>query len=103
MRRAAMPPGAYFYLIVSLRRSVATATRNDTLYPLSSCFAALAIHFPRRRKRKKYVILSVSEISHNLSEKYLPVSSSVGFFTPFRMTFILFVFASNAKQSPGRV
>ncbi len=27
------------------------------------------------------VILSVSEISHDLSEKYLPVSSSVGFFT----------------------
>ena len=30
---------------------------------------------------KKYVILSASEISHDLSEKYMPVSSSVGFFT----------------------
>ena len=28
-----------------------------------------------------YVILSVSEISHDQSEKYMPVSSSVGFFT----------------------
>ena len=31
---------------------------------------------------KKYVILSVSEISHDQSEKYIPVSSSVEFFTP---------------------
>ena len=30
--------------------------------------------------------MSVSEISHNQSEKYMPVSSSVGFFTSFRMT-----------------
>ena len=30
---------------------------------------------------KRYVILSVSEISHDQSEKYMPVSSSVGFFT----------------------
>ena len=33
-----------------------------------------------------YVILSVSEISHDQSEKYMLVSSSVGFFTAFRMT-----------------
>ena len=38
-------------------------------------------------KAKKYVILSASEISHNQSEKvHIPVSSSVGFFTSFRMT-----------------
>ena len=40
---------------------------------------------------KKYVILSVSEISHNLSEKYMPVSSSVGFFTSFRKTYFLVI------------
>ena len=36
-----------------------------------------------------YVILSVSEISHDQSDKYIPVSSSVGFFTTFRMTYFL--------------
>ncbi len=30
---------------------------------------------------KKYVILSVSEISHDQSERYMPAGSSVGFFT----------------------
>ena len=38
--------------------------------------------------KKIYVILSVSEISHDQSEKvHIPVSSSVGFFTSFRMTY----------------
>ena len=31
--------------------AVAMLPRNDTVYPLSSCRATLAIHFPRRRKR----------------------------------------------------
>ena len=39
------------------------------------------------REIKKYVILSVSEISHDLSDKvYAPHTFSVGFFTSFRMT-----------------
>ena len=33
-----------------------------------------------------YVILSVSEISHDQSEKYMHRTFSVGFFTAFRMT-----------------
>ena len=33
-----------------------------------------------------YVILSVSEISHNQNEENMPVSYLVGFFTSFRMT-----------------
>ena len=33
-----------------------------------------------------YVILSASEISHDQSEENMPISSSVGFFTAFRMT-----------------
>ena len=37
--------------------------------------------FRMTENKKKYVILSVSEISHDQSEKYMPVRSSVGFFT----------------------
>ncbi len=38
-------------------------------------------YYPLPIGDKKYVILSASEISHDLSEKYMPVSYSVGFFT----------------------
>ena len=37
-------------------------------------------------KTRMYVILSVSEISHDQSEKYMHRTFSVGFFTAFRMT-----------------
>ena len=41
------------------------AARNDTLYPLSSALPTL----PPKEEARMYVILSVSEISHDQSDK----------------------------------
>ena len=52
--------------------------RNDTIYLASSFGGSVG----NADYRGLYVILSASEISHHQSEENMPVSYSVGFFTP---------------------
>ena len=67
---------AYFF------RGIATLALAMTRKFNCYCEARSAAAIPQI----KYVILSGSEISHDQSEKYMLVSSLVGFFTAFRMT-----------------
>ena len=59
---------------------------------------------PPKEEAKPHVILNDSEESHNLSEEYILRTFSVGYFADaqFDVLFLL-VFASVAKQTPGRV
>ncbi|MDD7213776.1 MAG: hypothetical protein PUH90_00495 [Clostridia bacterium] len=71
------------YIPISSSVGFFTIVQND----VSFCFLLRGKWHEVPIGDKKYVILSVSEISHDQSEKvHIPVSSSVGFFTSFRMT-----------------